>query len=148
MFSVKKSLIVLSKRVPTQIDMLKRIQLKNYSVLNSKLSAKKNCLVQPLTVRWINTDDEPITSMVGKPGNVHFRITNVAHPLKAKENLDKSAEFYQKTLGDHSGRQQNHIWTEEELNEKLGTLYHHQPKTIADHVMHKLVRYLMKKLSL
>lgn len=34
--------------------------------------------------------------------------------------------------GDHTGRQQNHIWTKEELNEAMTTLYRHKPTTFVD----------------
>ena len=45
-------------------------------------------------------------------------------------------------LGDHTGLQQNHIWTEDELKEKLTTLYHHRPQTTADHAAHSVVSIL------
>ena len=43
-------------------------------------------------------------------------------------------------LGDHTGLQQNHIWTEDELKEKLTTPYHHQPQTMSDHAVRIVVR--------
>lgn len=58
----------------------------------------------------------------------HFKATPTPHPLKAVP------------IGDHIGLQQNHIWTKEELDEKLTTLYHHRPKTITDHFVHNFVR--------
>lgn len=42
--------------------------------------------------------------------------------------------------GDHTGRQQNHIWTKEEIDEALNTLYRHKPKTFSDYAMNYLVR--------
>jgi hypothetical protein len=42
-------------------------------------------------------------------------------------------------LGDHSGLQQNHIWTEEELKDKLSLLYHHKPKNWGDRAVHSLM---------
>jgi hypothetical protein len=61
----------------------------------------------------------------------HFRVNSKDHPLKA------SAAGY--SLGDHTGLQQNHIWSKEELDEKMETLYYHEPKTISDHICHKLM---------
>ena len=66
---------------------------------------------------------------------VHFRSSAGTHPLIAK----KSQEMCDIEEGDHTGRQQNHIWNQEELNEKMSTLYHHQPKTVSDHVMNTLM---------
>ena len=41
--------------------------------------------------------------------------------------------------GDHTGRQQNHIWTKEEIDEALNTLYRHKPKTVSDYLMNYAV---------
>jgi hypothetical protein len=42
-------------------------------------------------------------------------------------------------IGNHLGRQQNHIWTKDEINDRLQNLYRHQPQSITDHIMNKLV---------
>ena len=68
---------------------------------------------------------------------VHFKASMTKHPLMIQKkpflfNSDSA-------LGDHLGLQQNHIWTEQEINEKMSVLYHHQPTTIADHLMHKFM---------
>jgi hypothetical protein len=42
-------------------------------------------------------------------------------------------------MADHTGRQQNHIWSKEELNEKMAKLYHHKPKSVADRAVNKLI---------
>lgn len=62
--------------------------------------------------------------------NVHFKGSGKPHPLVGKVSAPKVA------LGDHSGLQQNHIWTENELKEKLETLYHHKPQTFMDKIAH------------
>jgi len=41
--------------------------------------------------------------------------------------------------GDHSGRQQNHIWSAEEINDQLKTLYRHKPETLSDKFMNTIV---------
>ena len=64
----------------------------------------------------------------------HFRITNTRHPL-----LIKKKTYTDMQIGDHSGRQQNHIWSKEEIAEKMSTLYRHIPQTFSDHVMNKLM---------
>jgi hypothetical protein len=69
--------------------------------------------------------------------HVHFRATVRPHPLNVKP--DDPEKFYQDTLGDHTGRQQNHIWSLEELDEKMNNLYRHKPQTFSDHVMNKLM---------
>ena len=65
----------------------------------------------------------------------HFRISLEKHPLVPK----KGTVEYDKFIGDHVGRMQNHIWSPEEIEEKKATLYRHKPKTISDHVMNKLM---------
>ena len=68
---------------------------------------------------------------------VHFKASMTKHPLGIAKNpiLFNS----QSMQGDHLGLQQNHIWTEDEINERMSKLYHHQPKSIADHLMHKFM---------
>jgi len=41
----------------------------------------------------------------------------------------------EKVAGDHSGRQQNHIWTKEEIVEAMNGLYRHKPAAISDYMM-------------
>mmetsp|Transcript_3554 Transcript_3554/g.5861 ORF Transcript_3554/g.5861 Transcript_3554/m.5861 type:complete len:333 (+) Transcript_3554:49-1047(+) len=67
--------------------------------------------------------------------HVHFRKSSRPHPLKAKA----PTQVFEEVLGDHTGRQQNHIWTHDELVEKMSTLYRHEPVTVSDHVMNKLM---------
>lgn len=58
--------------------------------------------------------------------------------------------------GDHTGRQQNHIWSKEEIDEALNTLYRHKPETISDYLMNYTVgsdrdnpcRFLFSRLPL
>jgi uncharacterized membrane protein YcgQ (UPF0703/DUF1980 family) len=45
--------------------------------------------------------------------------------------------------GDHTGRQQNHIWTKEELNEAMTTLYRHKPTTFVDRAVQTVVCMLL-----
>jgi competence transcription factor ComK len=42
-------------------------------------------------------------------------------------------------LGDHTGRQQNHIWSEEEVRERMATLYRHTPVTWSDRIVNVMV---------
>ena len=64
----------------------------------------------------------------------HFKASGRPHPLGVKTTIGAVAQ-----LGDHTGLQQNHIWTLEELETKMKEHPRHQPKTISDHVMNKLV---------
>ena len=64
----------------------------------------------------------------------HFKASGRPHPLGVKTTIGTVAQ-----LGDHTGLQQNHIWTLEELETKMKEHPRHQPKTISDHVMNKLV---------
>mmetsp|Transcript_8358 Transcript_8358/g.20431 ORF Transcript_8358/g.20431 Transcript_8358/m.20431 type:complete len:274 (-) Transcript_8358:721-1542(-) len=48
----------------------------------------------------------------------------------------------EKAASNHVGRQQNHIWTTEELDEKLKTVNdHHKPQTFLDHSVHAFMYY-------
>lgn len=74
---------------------------------------------------------------LGQETPVHFKVSMTKHPLGIQKkpflfNTDSN-------FGDHLGLQQNHIWTEAEINEKMSVLYHHKPKTLADHLMHKFM---------
>jgi hypothetical protein len=75
----------------------------------------------------------------------HFKISAHKHPLdggaKKLKWVEKMAAEAAEEMkaADHTGRQQNHIWSKEELEEAMSTLYRHQPKTWSDHVMNKLV---------
>jgi hypothetical protein len=58
---------------------------------------------------------------------------------------NKNAVDYEKDLNkaaDHLGRQQNHIWSKEEINQHLTTMYRHQPTTLSDRIMNSLVNLL------
>lgn len=68
---------------------------------------------------------------------VHFRASLTKHPLGIqKRPLNFNSDS---ALGDHLGLQQNHIWTESEITERMSVLYHHKPTTFADHLMHKFM---------
>jgi hypothetical protein len=67
----------------------------------------------------------------------HFRTTQTPHPL-----ITKNAQIYETNdyvAGDHTGRQQNHIWSKEELKEKMSTLYRHKPQSISDYITNSVV---------
>ena len=67
--------------------------------------------------------------------DLHFRVSNIPHPLKTKP----TDQLTEEELANKFGRQQNHIWTQEELKEKMSVVYHHKPQTISDHVMRTIM---------
>jgi len=69
----------------------------------------------------------------GARSHIHFHATTKPHPLQAKKKGNYETDEY--LQGDHTGRQQNHIWTKDELHEKMTTLYRHKPKTIGDKIV-------------
>ena len=73
---------------------------------------------------------------------VHFRRSSTPHPLQGSNDAK-----YDQDMGNHTGRQQNHIWTDEELTEKMSKLYHHVPKNMGDHAVHKLMYGLYHTLN-
>jgi hypothetical protein len=87
----------------------------------------------------------PAASTV-RPGNrshVHFKESQKPHPLVGDSSTSHQEfseyETDEYVQGDHTGRQQNHIWTKEELEEKMSTLYRHKPKSVSDQVANKLM---------
>ena len=79
----------------------------------------------------------------GTRSHIHFKLTPTPHPL----GVPKIAyEVDDMVAGDHTGRQQNHIWSKSELQEKMSTLYRHKPKTIADHITFTVVSTVHCKL--
>lgn len=66
--------------------------------------------------------------------SVHYGInhTNDGHEYLKDEKA-----------GDHSGRQQNHIWSAEEIDDELKSLYRHKPVTMSDKFMNLVVSATM-----
>jgi hypothetical protein len=77
-----------------------------------------------------NFSNSRSTNLDADPTNVHFRVSPRPHPLYPE------GKILAERLGDHTGKQQNHIWSEEEIQEKMSALYHYTPKTIMDRVVH------------
>lgn len=57
-----------------------------------------------------------------------------------KNGLDYEMDLTK--AADHIGRQQNHIWTKEEIDHYMGNIYRHEPVTYSDRIMNSLVRIL------
>ena len=91
-----------------------------YNVMTRAVSPKTNSpSLTPLLMRCLSTS---ANKEYVAPIPVHFRESKTPHPLGNKaKTVDPN-----KNLGDHMGRQQNHIWSEEELKDKLSHLYHHK----------------------
>jgi hypothetical protein len=68
---------------------------------------------------------DPKTSNYGLDG------LNNKNAIDYEINLNKAA--------DHLGRQQNHIWSKEEIDNHMNTMYRHKPITISDKIMNTLV---------
>jgi len=78
----------------------------------------------------------------GPLASKHFRAIPSAHPPNAKPQvLSKAAyDLAERDMSDRMGRQQNHIWSPEELQHRLqGYNDVHVPETFSDHVMHKIM---------
>jgi len=96
-------------------------------------------------IRFASTNDSDVDSdeLVRTQ---HFRLSPLAHPLKAKPSLERMTkmayEAAEMSMANKVGRQQNHIWSREELIEKLDTYKDvHTPVTFSDHVMHSIMYY-------
>jgi hypothetical protein len=89
--------------------------------------------------RVFSTEDEVFRD--GARSVQHFRTSKRPHPLRIPKAVDPfvglSEDEREKRYGDHTGRQQNHIWTNEELEEALTTAHcRHKPKTFGDKLAH------------
>ena len=70
----------------------------------------------------------------------HFRASAHAHPLKTKDAyLERERE-----MADKMGRQQNHIWSTDELHAALATADDkHTPVTLSERLMFGIMYYGM-----
>jgi hypothetical protein len=111
------------------------------------LSACKNSWVMPLQqCRWAShAGDESLHD--DKPSITHFRQSKMDHPLKAKPHqlvLMKKAESLDSDEKPILEMMQNHIWSKDEIDERLQNLYQHRPQTLTDKVMHRIMFTLYK----
>eukprot|EP01038_Epipyxis_sp_PR26KG_P015504 gene15504-20924_t len=81
-----------------------------------------------------NTDLNSAPKVSSLNEYVHFRISSIPHPLNAKEKREEEI-----AAGDHTGRQQNHIWSEAELQDKMTNLHHYHPVTIGDRIVRSVM---------
>jgi hypothetical protein len=95
------------------------------------------------TISGLDKDGNPIAEV--KRCSRRTRLKNSLPNLTDIMHLSHLSQPYGNVLGDHTGLLQNHIWKEEELKEKLTTLYHHKPQTMVDHVTQKVVRIISLK---
>ena len=75
----------------------------------------------------------------GPRSHQHFLTKHTPHPLGAKNFASNVYEHDDYVQGDHTGRQQNHIWDSEEIDVRLNTLYRHKPTVFRDHIVNKLM---------
>ena len=57
--------------------------------------------------------------------SVHFRNSQSVHPLGVEKRAPPAGEWVNPTV--------NHVWTSDEIKERLATQPRHQPETLADH---------------
>jgi hypothetical protein len=76
--------------------------------------------------------------------NAQFHSTSTA--TYGSNHSEKDAKDYEESLstsGDHLGRQQNHIWSKEEIDALLANLSRHEPVTLTDKAANKAVRLFL-----
>lgn len=108
------------------------------STSNNKHFTSPVNVVSAITARGVHTT--PLAN------NRHFKVPGIPNAIKAATSDDfdvlKDKGKYDLAIGDHTGRQQNHIWSKEEINEVRETMYRHKPETMVDKatqfVMHSL----------
>ena len=100
--------------------------------MKGKLNQLSKRIINPLTGRNIL-----LYTATSDFINISSRNVYTAPDFNLKADaIKKSTDA---DIGDHLGRQQNHIWSKEEINDRLQNLYRHQPQSITDHIMNKLV---------
>merc|ERR1712203_407383 len=87
----------------------------------------------------------PLRCVASSSSNVMLRALSSPHASHYKHAalraLSSSHANYSKSFGDHSWRQQNHIWTEGEILERMATAnVKHLPQSFPEAVLQKAVR--------
>mmetsp|Transcript_19110 Transcript_19110/g.37730 ORF Transcript_19110/g.37730 Transcript_19110/m.37730 type:complete len:344 (-) Transcript_19110:265-1296(-) len=100
-------------------------------------SLRQRFIARPLLFRHFSTSK-------GAADHVHFRASGIPHPFNAKpqslkEQKEMDPEQYDRDLADHTGRQQNHIWTKEEVDHVRANIHKHKPVTMMDKVMNQIM---------
>lgn len=103
----------------------------------SSSQSKTEVFVQP-SRRWVHAGSRcPDDS---EPTSEHFRNSSLPHPLNAKPRLDPH-------LASIVSLKQNHIWSEDEIQQRLDTLHQHRPATLSDRIMHGIMWSLYKSFN-
>jgi hypothetical protein len=88
--------------------------------------------------RFLSSSPSDENPREGNRSHVHFKLSPKGKAL-SPSTLPTDEDQCELTSGDHTGRQQNHIWTKEEIDEALHTLYRHKPQTFSDYFMNGFV---------
>jgi len=91
--------------------------------------------------RWTQSGKKPDSDT---PAYEHFRATNTPHPLKVK--------LHERADSSHLGPDEkpivnlmhNHIWSKQEIDERLANLWQHKPQTFSDKAVHGVMYTLYK----
>ena len=78
------------------------------------------------TPSLLNTAGRRLLCTVPREGahSVHFRNSQSVHPLGVEKRAPPAGEWVNPTV--------NHVWTSDEIKERLATQPRHQPETLAD----------------
>jgi hypothetical protein len=80
----------------------------------------------------------------------HFRLSHQEHPLKAKPH-QQITQIRSQHLDPHEAQavslKPNHVWSAEEINERMNNLYTHKPQTLGDRIAHGVMYGLYKSFN-
>lgn len=126
--------MIVSRTISHVCDVMPRANTVNAMTLSRAYGRLASQYQMPMR-RFLSTEEVP------ERDHTHFKVSAHKHPLETKKKFadQAAADAEEMKAADHTGRQQNHIWSNEELDEAMTTLYRHQPKTFSDHLMNKLV---------
>eukprot|EP01041_Mallomonas_annulata_P011014 gene11014-23010_t len=71
------------------------------------------------------------------PSRTVYTIPTAAEKVPTGESRQYAVD--ENVGGDHTGRQQNHIWSREEIEERFNNLYRYEPQNLTDHTMKRLM---------
>lgn len=100
-------------------------------------------LASSLSNRFLSSSSFDENPREGNRSHIHFKLSPKGKALSPASLPSVDEEQCELASGDHTGRQQNHIWTKDEIDEALQTLYRHKPQSISDYVMNGFVSLIL-----
>eukprot|EP00428_Durinskia_dybowskii_P023173 CAMPEP_0170250694 /NCGR_PEP_ID=MMETSP0116_2-20130129/25167_1 /TAXON_ID=400756 /ORGANISM="Durinskia baltica, Strain CSIRO CS-38" /LENGTH=274 /DNA_ID=CAMNT_0010501637 /DNA_START=77 /DNA_END=897 /DNA_ORIENTATION=+ len=104
---------------------------------------------QQLQQRWVHAGrkTEAPEAPAHLPHVQHFRLSQVPHPLRAKPHEQIDPSRLEKDETPIVNLMQNHIWSAQDIQERLSNLYQHRPQSFSDKCMHGIMYALYRSFN-